>query len=142
MVRGSEMPVALCCSGPEHAVAASLRPLSKAFEGEPWGRREDGSAGQPPGSRGAGADKAAASGAPPDQCGWGAGREAGRARDDGARGEEPRPRLLLAARARPAPRRRRVTLSPAPSPRAGRRWLLLQWGRWRRLAALEAAAAI
>lgn len=42
MVHGSEMPVALCCSSPGHAVAASLRPLSKAFEGEPWGRREDG----------------------------------------------------------------------------------------------------
>lgn len=42
MVHGSEMPIALCCSRSEHAVAASLQSLSKAFEGEPWGRREDG----------------------------------------------------------------------------------------------------
>ena len=67
-------------------------------------------------------------------------------RGGGARGVEPPRRLLQAARARPAPRRR-VTLSPARSRRAGRReaaaarLLLLQWGRWRRLAATEAAAS-
>lgn len=77
----------------------------------------------------------------------GSGRGAGRGgRGGGARWEEPPRRLLQAARALPAPRRR-VTLSPARSRRAGRReaaaarLLLLQWGRWWRLAATEAAVS-